>query len=175
MESVKAALRDPRYIVPLAVLICVIGVSAALGRSASNAAGEPVASTPTAEATAAPTATPLGPSQEDAALDARRRSDLAAIAVALDAYRTRNGSYPSTQNDFATLCAQAFDAGCLLTTVTKQLPANDRTYPYWYQSDGTTYTLFSRLQTAVADSDCPAQTPPALANMPTVCLSGGSR
>ena len=175
MESLKAAIPDPRYTVPFAVLICVIAVSAVLGRSTSNAAGEPAVATATAAATAAPTATPSAPSQEDAALDARRRSDLVVIATLLETYRTRNASYPSTQNDFATLCTRAFDAGCLLTTVTKQLPANDGTYPYWYQSNGKTYTLFSRLQTAVADSGCPAQTPPALANMPTVCLSGGSR
>ncbi|MBI5283709.1 MAG: hypothetical protein HY874_01315 [Chloroflexi bacterium] len=172
MESLNAAIRDPRYIVPFAVLICVIGASAVLGRSTSSAAGEPV---PAATATAAPTPAPPGPSPEDAALDARRRSDLVVIATLLETYRTRNATYPSTQNDFATLCAQAFDAGCLLTTVTKELPAKDGTYPYWYQSDGKTYTLFSRLQTAVADSSCPAQVPPALANMPTVCLSGGSR
>jgi hypothetical protein len=175
MHSLKDTLRDPRYAVPFAVLICVIAVSAVLGRSTSSASGEPAAAAPTAEATPVPTATPRGPSGEDAALDARRRSDLAAIAAALDTYRTRNGSYPSTQNDFATLCTQAFDAGCLLTTVTKQLPAKDGTYPYWYQSDGKTYTVFSRLQTAVADSGCPAVVPPALAGMPTVCLSGGSR
>ena len=169
----NAAIRDPRNVNPFAVLICVIAASAVLGRSTSTADGGPAA--PAATATAAPTPTPPGPSPEVAALDARRRSDLVVIATLLETYRTRNASYPSTQNDFATLCAQAFDAGCLLTTVTKELPAKDGTYPYWYQSDGKTYTLFSRLQTAVADSGCPAQTPPALANMPTVCLSGGSR
>lgn len=190
-----AVIRDPRYALPFAVLICVIAVSAVLARttsSASPAGAAPVVavtasstparpSTATATATAArpsaatATATPAGPSAADAALDARRRDDLASVAAALDAYRAKNGGYPSTNDEFGTLCAQAFDAGCLLTTVVKQLPASDGTNPYWYRSSGKTYTLFTRLQNAVEPNNCPAQVPPALASAPIYCLSGGSR
>jgi hypothetical protein len=89
--------------------------------------------------------------------------------------RTYAQELPSTNDEFGTLCAQAFDAGCLLTTVVKQLPASDGASPYWYRSDGKAYTLFTRLQTAVEPDNCPAQVPLALASTPTYCLSGGSR
>jgi hypothetical protein len=167
-------IRDPRYSLPLAVLICVIVVSAVLGRTgtqASTAQDAPAASGPTVVSSPAPS----GPSAADVALDTRRRDDLASVAGALDAYRAKAGVYPSTQGDFATLCVRAFDAGCLLTTVTKQLAASDGAYPYWYQSDGKTYTLFTRLQTAMDANGCPAQAPPALASVSIYCLSGGSR
>ncbi len=166
-----AVIRDPRYALPFAVLLCVIGVSAVLGRT--NSSASTAAATPAASATA--TAMPAGPSAADVALDARRRDDLASVAAALDAYRAKNGGYPSTNDEFGTLCARAFDAGCLLTTVVKQLPASDGTNPYWYRSSGKTYTLFTRLQTAVEPNNCPVQAPPALASTPIYCLSGGSR
>jgi hypothetical protein len=121
------------------------------------------------------TATASGPSATDAELDTRRRDDLSAAAAALETYRAKHGGYPPTNDEFGTLCAQAFDAGCLLTTVTNHLAASDGTYPYWYRSNGTTYTLFTRLQTPLADDGCPSQIPPALASMPVFCLSGGSR
>jgi hypothetical protein len=127
---------------------------------------------PTATAVAA---TPTQPAQS--AADAGRSADLATIGKVLETYKAAKGSYPTTELYFATLCQRAFDAGCLLTTVSKDLPVTDGATPYWYRSDGKTYTLFAHADAAPANNDCPSELPPALAGKPVLCLNspGGGR
>jgi len=176
MSPVIRTFRSPAYLLPLAVLVGVTAVSLALTRAGSGASAtpQPSAVQPTATASASPTPTPAQPAASPA--DARRRGDLAALADLLETYRSRNGSYPTTQGYFNTVCTQAFDAGCLLTTVSKQLPATDGTHPYWYRSDGASYTLFAYADAKPAQDDCPSALPPALAGGPLICLnSGGGR
>ncbi len=162
-------IRDPRYWLSLAVLIGVIVVSAATGgsgTSVSDATGEPVI---------VATPSPVGPSPADAELDQKRSEDLATIAEVLETYRATHGAYPSTHNEFGTVCDMPFDAGCQLIDTSWKLPVSDGTYPYWWQSDGRAYTLFTRVQTPVTDTACPAIVPPALTGLDLVCRNGGDR
>lgn len=162
-------IRDPRYWLSLAVLIGVIVLSAAKGSSGTGAPSAIVEPTITA------TASPAGPSTADVELDQKRRDDLATIAEVLDEYRAKHGAYPSTHNEFGTVCNMPFDAGCQLVNISWKLPVSDGTYPYWWQSDGRDYTLFTRVQTPVADNGCPAVVPPALTGLNLVCRNGGGR
>jgi hypothetical protein len=170
---VTRTFRSPAYLLSLAVLVGVTAVSLALTRAGSGASVPPPSVVqPTATAPASPT--PMLPAESPA--DVRRRADLAALADLLETYRSRNGSYPSTQDYFNTVCTQAFDAGCLLTAVSKQLPVTDGTHPYWYRSDGASYTLFAYADAESAQDGCPAALPPALVSGPVICLnSGGGR
>ena len=160
-------IRDPRYWLSLAVLIGVIVVSAAKGGSGTSA------SNPPPEPTVAATPSPAGPSTADIELDQKRSEDLATIAEVLETYRAKHGAYPSTHNEFGTVCDMPFDSGCQLIATSWKLPVSDGTYPYWWQSDGKAYTLFTRVETPVADSACPAIVPPALTGLSLVCRNGG--
>ncbi len=158
------SLRNPRYLLPLGVLIAVTIVSLALAQATTPDGGsQPQVAAPTAAAV--PTAATESPA------DAARAADLATIADVLATYKSRNATYPTTQQYFATLCQLAFDAGCLLTTVSKDLPVTDGTTPYWYRSDGQSYTLFAAADASPDPDTCPAETPPALAGKPLICLS----
>jgi hypothetical protein len=172
-------IRNPRYWLSLAVLIGVIVVSAAKGGSGSSgssvSAQPTVAATVSNTATVAPTASPVVPSTADIELDRKRVEDLGAIAGVLESYRTKNGAYPSTHNEFGTVCDMPFDAGCQLVTISKTVPVSDGKYPYWWQSDGAAYTLFTRVQTLVAVSGCPSIVPPPLIGLNLVCRTGGRR
>jgi hypothetical protein len=169
---VDSTLRNPRYLLPLAALIAVTVISLALAQATSTDAG----SSP--QTVARPTAVPASPTPvAQSPADGRRAADLATIGDLLATYKSRNGTYPTTDKYFATLCQLAFDAGCLLTTISKNLPVTDGANPYWYQSDGQSYTLFA-VADAKPDPDiCPAEVPPALAGKPLICLSsaGGGR
>ena len=156
--------RDPRYIAPLAVLLAVILVSAALGGRALPSVG----------ASGRPSATP-GPtevlSREDQLLDARRALDLGKLRDALTLYRRRNGTYPSTAGRITTLCDQPSDAGCALSSLGAKLPFSDGELPYWYASDGSTYfALIARAQQAGDTSRCPGPLPDELAVAPVMCI-----
>lgn len=93
--------------------------------------------------------------------DARRLSDLQAIATALQAYRQKKGGYPSTEGRVQTACVfQNLDKACEV----KEEVGLDRmvdvrgssSFGYWYTSTGKTFTLFASLEGASALSDpCP--------------------
>lgn len=159
-------IRSPRYLLPLAVLAAVtvaaLAVVAGQPGQAEQSQSRPGALVPVA--VAQPTTS---------AADARRIADLRTLAGLLDQYRSATGAYPSTQMYFNTICTQAFDAGCLLTTISKQIPTGDGANPYWYRSDGATYALFARADTALVQADCPAELPPALAGGSVICLTSG--
>jgi hypothetical protein len=158
--------RDPRYIAPLAVLVAVILVSAALGGRALPSVGASDQPTPTARPTEA-----LSP--EDQLLDARRALDLGYLRDALALYRRRNGAYPSTGGRVATLCDKPSDAGCALSSLGSRLPFSDGELPYWYASDGATYfSLISRAQQSGDTSQCPRPLPKELAVAPVMCVRG---
>ncbi len=141
------------------------------GSSASSKRNSATLASPSAIPTA--TVTPQAvatPGIDEILLDSRRKLDLARIRDALEAYRQKFGTYPRTNGAAATLCAKAGDAGCALSAVSSGLPFNDGQHDYWYESDGQTFTLFSRLQIADASSACPAGAPRELAGGPVFCL-----
>lgn len=160
-------LRDARYVVPFTVLIGVIVLSAALARVPS------AHTTPTLD-TSVPTAVPEATARTQptqSADDARRTADLAELRGLLETYRSRTGAYPATESYTLTLCATAWDAGCLLTSVSSHLPASDGLHPYWYRSDGASYTLFALVDAPPDRNDCPPQLPPTLSGGPVLCVN----
>lgn len=166
MRSGVETLRDARYIVPFTVLLGVIAVSAALARVG------PAHTAPRLDTTV-PAAAPNVPARSQAtpsADDTRRTADLAALRDLLETYRSRNGAYPTTEDYILTLCATAWDAGCLLTTVSSHVPASDGQHPYWYRSDGASYTLFAIVDAPPDRGDCPSQLPQALSGGPVLCV-----
>jgi hypothetical protein len=182
-QSVGRMLRDPWYLVSLAVLFAVLAISlgfAGGSSSASTPGPQAVASPATVASVAVPPEAPAAeptPTLAQVTLDARRAQDLETDGAALDLYRARQGSYPSSEDLFMTFCSLAYDPGCQVTFVTKKISAADGTYPYWYRSDGKTYTLFARVETPLADNHCPSELPPQLASLPVLCASapGGTR
>jgi hypothetical protein len=167
MRSGVATLRDARYVVPFSVLVGVIAVSAALARVGS------AHTAPTLD-TSVPAVAPNVPDRTQptqSADDARRTADLAALRDLLETYRSRHGAYPTTESYILTLCTTAWDAGCLLTSVSSHVPASDGPHPYWYRSDGTSYTLFAIVDAPPPQDDCPPQLPPALSGGPVLCVS----
>jgi hypothetical protein len=119
--------------------------------------------TPLAQATLAPTFTP-GPSPTAGLAEATatqaaqvggdvrdqtREQDLAAIQQALEQYRGNHNGYPDTKGAIQSLCVfKSFDQGCKLEDLLSPLPidplGDPATNGYWYESDGTTYTLFAQ-------------------------------
>jgi hypothetical protein len=173
--------RNPRYWVPMLVLIAVIGISPLLaGGGSSDASGgpskpAPTAAPPTRVATAAPTSTPE-PDLDDVLIDSRRALDLAKLADALELYRQRYRVYPGTGGEVVTVCASQGNAGCALTSVaTQSLSFNDgEGNAYWYASDGSTYfVLASRVEIARDESACPADLPAELAGGSVLCVRNG--
>lgn len=164
--------RDPRYLVPLSVLLGVILVSAAL---AQNGPGTRAASSPSPTPAAtqdSPSATepPPPPTPDDAAIDARRMQDLVKVRDALLAYRRQHGKFPVTKNGITTLCANPSDPGCVLGSVAGGAPFADGDQPYWFLSDGTRVVLVAPAQIASDTAQCPPALPPALAGGPVLCL-----
>ena len=132
------------------------------------------------QARAAPTAAPVAtavpartPTLAEQLQDARRELDLASVAGALDAYATFFGKYPSTGGSVQTLCAQPSDAGCTINRYSTNLPLSDGTQPYWYASDGRTYTLLAHVAVPPAEDRCPADLRQALRDASVFCLNGG--
>ena len=159
--------RDPRYLAPLAVLIGVIFLSAALAQHGSKGSAAASAVSPTATAAAAqPTAIPT---PDDAALDAHRLQDLVKVRDALLAYRRQHGKFPVTKNGITTICAAPTDPGCVLSE-TGSVPFADGDQPYWFISDGARVAMVARAATASDPAQCPAALPAALAGAPVMCL-----
>lgn len=177
MRSGIEVIRDAGYAVPFTVLLGVIALSAALARAPSaQTTPAPDASAPaTAPVTVPDVATQTPPAQS--AGDARRTADLATLSDLLETYRSRHGAYPTTESYTMTVCTSGWDPGCLLTSLSSHLPASDGSHPYWYRSDGATYTLFALVDAPPARDDCPPPLPPTLSGGPVLCVSspGGVR
>lgn len=167
MRSEFETIRDARYVVPFTLLVGVIVVSAALARV-------PLAQTAPKLDTSAPAVAPVAPNLAQptrSPADARRNADLATVGDLLETYRSGHGAYPTTERYTMTLCASAWDAGCLLTSLSSRLPASDGVHPYWYRSDGASYTLYALVDARPEKDDCPSPLPPALAGGPVLCVS----
>ena len=160
-------LRDHGYLGSISVLVvaCIIAAVFAASSSRGETRERPVI---------APGATPTRATPTTA--DDARRADLAEIAEALDAYFAIKGTYPVTEGNPSTICAEAFDPPCLLlTTVADALPSGDGTSRYWYVSDGASFTLFAAADDSTGSGDCGAPVPPRLADGPVLCLVGEGR
>ena len=150
----------------LAVLVALGAVLLLAGGSPSSAETTLAAVTPVASATATPAADP-------ATVDFARALDLLAVRDALAAYRNERGSYPDTGGVIETLCAEGGDAGCALSALNDDLATNDGTQPYWYVSDGASYTLVARAELEQPEGQvCPAVLPEALEDGPVMCMTG---
>jgi hypothetical protein len=168
---VEGVIRDPRYWLSLAALVGVIVVAVVKDGSGSGTSGTTVVATATVTASPTPNATVTAAVK----LDQRRGQDLATIASILEEYRAAHGSYPSTNDEFGTVCDMAFDSGCQLLSTSAKLPTKDGKYPYWWRSSGKAYTLFTRVEIPLANNGCTVTTPPALAGLNLMCRNGGTR
>jgi len=153
-------------------IVVVVMASDALALPGSNArpaaAARPQASQPVDEPAAFATRAPLSvtPSadlpEEARARDARRLSDLEAIAKALQAYKDKKKTYPDTANRVQSACVyQNLDKLCEIKNDVGLEKLQDQrggnTYGYWYSSDGKTYTVYASMEAAAAGGDrCPA-------------------
>lgn len=159
-------IRDPRYIVPLGVLIFVIVISAAMG------AGPKAVDSAVPDVTGRglpfipdPTPTP------DYTNDYQRAIDLGTLREAALAYHARNGFFPSTNETVVPLCEGKADAGCVLKQSARGIPVGDGESPYFYVSDGSTYAVFiARSDVAGASGECPPALPSQLSSGPVTCV-----
>jgi hypothetical protein len=129
--------------------------------------------TPTLMPTPPPRPTP--DPVEAAQRDEERRRDLATIAEALQRYHDRHGAYPLAAGVQSFCRYRDLDAGCQVAEVLDPLPqdpSHDGTY--WYQSDGTTFTLFAPMEGAAGPSQCPDPLPGPLIGVEHIyCVQGG--
>jgi hypothetical protein len=105
--------------------------------------------------TAAPTPTPNV--VDVGTRDQQRRDDLVVVAEALATYRERHGEYPVTRG-VQSLCRYLdLDVGCKLLEVLDPLPRDPvNSGDYFYQSDGTSYVLYTILEEEPDDrGPCP--------------------
>ncbi len=157
--------RDPRYVIPLAMLIFVIVVSAAMGAgpSAVDSAVPEIPFVPRQEESAAPPSAEL-------MKDYQRAVDLGNLHDAALAVRERTGAFPSTNGAVVELCASSADRGCTIREA-RGLASGDGEFPYYYASDGATYATFvARAETQGDTSRCPAPLPAALESAPVMCV-----
>lgn len=82
------------------------------------------------------------------AADAKKKADLTTIAKSLEAYVNDHRSYPSATSNGEISCTpacpwgSAFTDGTTIYAATLPVP----TTAYVYESDGTSYTLYTRLE-----------------------------
>lgn len=105
-----------------------------------------------------PTSTPKAlPGGENR--DNLRMRDLRLLGLALEAFKSTTGSYPSTNGNIETLCAYEEDAWCEVESDHSQIPEDPLGSPfrngYFYSSDGEKYTIFAIRETALFTA-CPA-------------------
>ena len=177
--GIEKALRDPLYAGSVAALVCVAVVAGSLMLFSGEGAAESPRAVVNASATntvALPQATATQvatPSYGDVLADTQRLLELAKVRDALAAYHAQRGSYPSTGGVFETVCEEPVDSGCELREVDSSVPSGFNGEPFWYESDGTRYTLFARVATTPSEDSCPDETPPALGGAYVVCVQEG--
>jgi hypothetical protein len=169
--------KDLAFTGSIGVLVAVALASVALRVSDSGASTSVPAAVATAAAaepaaTASPTPRPTAtPTAGEILADAVRTLDLAAWADALAVHRERTGSYPSSRAQFVRLCAAPSDPTCELRSIDPALKFGDGVVPYWYRSDGTSYTLVTHVLFEPDDNSCPDDLPAHLAEGPIACFS----
>ncbi len=108
----------------------------------------------------------------DELLDSRRKLDLGELHDALEAYAGVFGKYPSTSGKLTTFCSMWTDAGCDVLTHGQGLPASDGFVPYWYASDGDSYTLMAYVRDAPVIDECPDAVRSQIMEVSALCVSG---
>lgn len=99
------------------------------------------------------------------ARDAKRKNDLSQVAKALELYYQDRGTYPASSGGQISGCGAAGTAVCTWggafvnetnsTVYMAQLPREPRTgYTYFYESSGTAYQIYARLEN-IKDPDVP--------------------
>jgi hypothetical protein len=176
--GIQKSLRDPLYVFAIVALIGVAIAAASMTLTSSESSADvEVVTTPEAPtATSAPMPTPtatVAPSYGDVLADTQRLLELAKVRDALGDYFAARGSYPSTSGVFSPLCEQPDDAGCQLKSVAPAVPAGFGDEPFWYRSDGRSYTLVARVAIAPAESNCPEEIPADLEGESVSCIEGG--
>jgi hypothetical protein len=107
--------------------------------------------------------------------DAQRRADLDRLNVALREYRDKYGSFPSTGGGIQSVCIYLVDAGCELGEFLNPLPTESMgdPYGYWYESDGSTFTLYTALESPPPGEALCSSKPEYLAGVPYLwCIAG---
>jgi hypothetical protein len=138
--------------------------------SAPDAEAPPAVARPATGAVLGEAARSPGPG--DVLIDARRQLDLATDRDALLAWATIYGAFPDTGGTLTTLCDNPRDAACPVAGAATDMPVGDREFPYWYASDGSTFTLLARVQTPPARDDCPPRVRDVVGDTPVFCLNG---
>jgi hypothetical protein len=169
-------LKDRWYVASLAALVAILLVATlTLATTGSQGDAQVVASPTAAPATptrVAPAPTPT-PDRAAGALDFGRALDLGRISDALSVYRTRYGAYPYTAGAVTAVCAQGSEAACALFAIDPELPVDDGLSPYWYASDGASYTLVAVAALPQPDtSACPATLPAGVSQVMCVRVGG---
>lgn len=177
----RERLSDPWYVLPISVLagaVLALSLAIALEPDDNLSAQLAAAFEPTTEPTVTPTPTP-----DPGALirDERRRLDLFAVKLALEAYYRDHGAFPYSTPGVQTLCVyEDADAGCKLRPYLDPIPVDVLGDPlnngYWYESDGLTYTLYAAMETNVGidESSCPSPRPERLQKaFALLCIPGG--
>lgn len=164
--------QDRTYLASLGALVAIIvvaGMFALAGGSSGEAESPPGR---VATSTTLPRPTPTA-TVDGATLDFARALDLLAVRQALAAYSGEHGNVPSSGGEVVTLCAHTDDVGCALSDFNETLAFNDGTSPYWYVSDGATYTLVAKASTdQPSGQSCPSALPAALSGGPVMCMTG---
>jgi hypothetical protein len=108
--------------------------------------------------------------------DGQRRADLDRLSAALREYHEKYGSYPSTGGGIQSLCVYLdIDAGCELGEFLKPLPRESmgQPYGYWYQSNGSTFTLYAALESPPPGGELCSSKPEFLAGVQYLwCVKG---
>jgi hypothetical protein len=127
--------------------------------------------------TPGPRPTPEGVTGTPGERDVQRRSDLLILVWALEQYAGENGSFPPTGGNLQTLCAfEDVDAGCQLSAVLDtDVPVDPIGAPhengYWYQSDGSSATIYVSFEEEVqADRLCESPDPGLRQKSNLICV-----
>lgn len=168
--------RDYWYVASLVALSLIFALANVVVIQGGTPAGADSAAvaTPTRPAVATQRAAPTpAPTADPVTADFARTLDLAAARDALGAYYRANGAFPATNGGVTTLCDDAADAGCVLSSMDVELSFDDGDDPYWYASDGRTFTLIARAALSQpGEQPCPENLPAQLASGPVICMTG---
>jgi hypothetical protein len=105
------------------------------------------------------------------ATDSSRADDLDWLEQALSKHAALVGTYPSTLGTITPVCSQLTDPACALWHVDGAMYASDGSTPYYYQSEGTAYTLYARTD-SLRKSNCPEVLPSGFTTGFVICRSG---
>ena len=155
--------RDPRYLMPLAVLFGVILISAAMGAGpgALDARVPSIPLVPRAPENSATT---------DLTRDYARGIELGVLRETALSYYRQNGSFPGTGDRIIEICKDNANVACGLKLANPDIPIEDGRSPYLYASDGATYALFIARSDVQGDTaQCPELVPRELASHPLMC------